>query len=107
MRYLRGIMNIAVEYGTSGRMDMISYVDTDHAGNHAKRHLITGHIFALNGTTVTWASQRQGVVVLSTCEVEYVAMAEVAKEALWLRTFLRELGFEGESNARPATIKAR
>jgi len=38
-----------------------------------------------------WASQRQSIVILSTCEVEYIAMVE---EAIWLRTFLRELGFE-------------
>jgi len=56
---------------------------------------MTGYIFALNGTAVTWAGQRQSVVALSTCEAEYIAMAEAAKEALWLRTFLRELGFEG------------
>jgi len=57
---------------------MIGYVDADHAGNHA-----TGYTFALNGTAVTG---------LSTREAEYVA----AKEALWLRTFLRELGFQGD-----------
>jgi len=57
---------------------------------------MTGYIFALNGTAVTWANQREGIVALSTCEAEYVAMAGAAKEALWLRTFLRELGFEGE-----------
>jgi len=33
-------------------------------------------------------------VALSTFKAEYIAMAEAAKEALWLRTFLQELGFE-------------
>jgi len=66
-----------------------------HAGNHATRRCMTGYIFALNGTTIS--GQWQGVVSLVICEAEYIAMAETAKEALWLRTFLQELGFDGES----------
>jgi len=95
MRYLRGTINVAFDYGADDRIDMIGYVDVDHAGNHATRRSMTGYIFALNGMAVTWASQRQSVVALSTCEAEYIAMAEPAKETLWLRTFLRELDFEG------------
>jgi len=82
MRYLRGTINVALDYGADGRVDMIGYVDADHAGNHATRRSMTGYIFALNGMTVTWTSQRQSVVALSTCEAEYIAMAEPAKEAL-------------------------
>jgi len=76
-------------------VDMIGYVDADRARNHAMRHAMTGYIFALNGTAVTWASQRKSVVALWTCKAEYIAMAAAAKEILSLRTFLRELGFEG------------
>jgi len=94
MRYLRGTIDVALEYRTDGRMNMIDYVDADHAGDQATRRSMTRYIFALNGTAVTWASKRQGIVALSICEAEYIAMAEAAKEVLWLRTFLRELGFE-------------
>jgi hypothetical protein len=34
----------------------------------------------------------QSTVVMSTTEVEYMAVAEAAKEALWLRWLVRELG---------------
>jgi len=73
---------------------MFVYVDADHAGDQATRRSMTGYIFMFNGTAVTWASKRPGIVTSSTCEAEYIAMAETAKKALWLRTFLRELGFE-------------
>jgi hypothetical protein len=33
-------------------------------------------------------------VTLSTTEVEYVAVTEAAKEMIWLKGFLEELGFE-------------
>jgi len=34
MRYLRGTINVTLEYKANGRVDMIAYVDADHAGNH-------------------------------------------------------------------------
>jgi len=70
-------------------------VDADHAGDQATHGSMTGSIFMFNGTAVTWASKRQRIVALMiNIEAKYIAMAEAAKEALWLRTFLQELGFE-------------
>jgi len=103
MRYLQGTIDVTLKYGTNGRVDMIGYVNADHIGNHATRRSMTGYIFTLNGMVVTWASQLQGVVALSTCEAEYVTMAE----ALWLRTFFRELYFERNRCSSVATIKKR
>jgi len=57
MLYLCGTTNVAFEYGANDRVDMISYVDADHAGNLLTRRSMTGYIFALNGTAVMWASQ--------------------------------------------------
>jgi hypothetical protein len=37
--------------------------------------------------------KRQQTVGTSTVEAEYIAIAEAAKEALWLRDLLKELGF--------------
>jgi len=62
----RGTINLALEYGADGGVDMIGYVDAYHAGNHATRRSMTGYIFALNEMAITWASQRQSVVALST-----------------------------------------
>ena len=41
---------------------------------------------------VSWNSKKQHIVVLSSTEAEYVALTHAAKEALWLRTFLSEIG---------------
>jgi len=98
MRNLRGTINVALSYEVDGKVDMIGYVDADHAGNHATQRSMTSYIFALNGTAATWTSQRQEVVTLSTCEVEYVAMTEGANEALWLWIFLR-IGFRRKTDA--------
>ena len=40
---------------------------------------------------ISWLSLKQKVVVLSTCEAEYVATATVVCQAVWLRRLLGEL----------------
>ncbi|RWS18114.1 copia protein-like protein [Leptotrombidium deliense] len=45
----------------------------------------------LNGGTVSWLSQKQKCVSLSTTESEYIAAATTTKEMIWLRELLKEL----------------
>jgi hypothetical protein len=40
---------------------------------------------------VTWNSHKEKNVALSSCEAEFMAATEAAKQALWLRTLLGEL----------------
>ena len=40
---------------------------------------------------ISWSSKKQHIVALSSIEAEYIAQTHAAKEALWLRSFLREL----------------
>ena len=48
-------------------------------------------MFTLNEGAIVWRSIKQGCIVDSTMEAEYVAACEVAKEAVWLRKFLIDL----------------
>jgi len=49
-------------------------------------------VFALGGGAVSWRSIKQKCIADSTTEAEYVAACEAAKEAVWLKQFLVELG---------------
>lgn len=40
---------------------------------------------------ISWSSQRQKIVTLSTTESEYVAASATAREAIWLRKLLEEI----------------
>ena len=45
------------------------------------------------GGAITWFSKKQSITAMSTTEVEYIALSEVACEARWLRNLFSELGF--------------
>ena len=40
---------------------------------------------------ILWSLKNQHIVVLSSTEAEYIAQMHMAKEALWLHSFLQEL----------------
>lgn len=56
------------------------------------RRSTTGYIFKVYGGTIAWKSKRQPTVALSTTETEYMASADAAKQAVWLRLLLEDIG---------------
>ena len=55
-------------------------VDVDAAGNVDIRRSTIGYVYTLGGTEVSWSSQLQKIVTLSTTEAEYVAITEASKD---------------------------
>ena len=55
-------------------------VDADSAGNVDIRRSTIGYVYTLGGTAVSWGSQLQKIVALSTTEAEYVAITESSKD---------------------------
>ena len=49
-------------------------------------------MFTLNGGAVSWKSSKHKTTADSTTKVEYIAASEAAKEAVWIRKFISELG---------------
>jgi transposase InsO family protein len=90
-RYLRGTLDQGITFGKSDD-GLIGYSDADWAGDRTTRKSTSGYIFMMYGGPVSWSSKRQTTVALSTCEAEYIAMTQAAKEATWLRILLTELG---------------
>jgi len=60
------------------------------------RKLTSGYIYKLVGGPVLYKLSKQSILITSTTEAEYVAMTHAAKEALWLRRLLTNLGYTGK-----------
>ena len=91
MRYLGATSDTFLCFTTSDSK-LERFVDTELAGDIDSRKSITGFTFTLSYIVVSWGSNLQKVIALSTTEVEYVAMTKVAKEMILFQTFIKDFG---------------
>lgn len=90
--YLIGKKNLGITYRSGGKnSELVSYCDSDYAGDIETRRSTTGYAFTYANGLVTWSSQRQKIVTLSTTKSEYVAAAAAAREIIWLRKLICDL----------------
>ena len=66
------------------------YVDFNYANDRDSRKSTTSYVFTLCGACISWKSQLQPIVALSTTESEYIT--EALKEAIWLKGLISEIG---------------
>ncbi|CAD7087458.1 unnamed protein product [Hermetia illucens] len=91
-RFLVGTTEFGIMYKSGGSNSKLQgFSNSDFASDTETRRSTTGYAFCLSNGIVTWSSQRQKLVTLSTTEAEYVAAAAAAKEAIWLRKLLNDL----------------
>lgn len=67
------------------------YSDSDHAGCMDDRKSTTGMVFYLNENLITWVSQKQRCVALSSCEAEFMAVTAAATQGIWLQNLLKQV----------------
>ena len=91
LKYLRNTQDLFLIYG-NGDLLMKGYTDSSFQSDIDDSKSISGYVFTLNGGAVSWKSSKQETVADSTMEAEYIALNEAAKEAVWMRKFLAELG---------------
>lgn len=70
---------------------MVGYTDSDHGGHPMERKSTYGYIFLLNNAPIAWCSKKQPVVVLFSCEAEYITESFAACQGVWLEELLKEL----------------
>ena len=86
--YLHRHRHVGLRYESSSAARLSGYSDSDWA----TRHSTSGFVFQYCRAAVSWATKKQATIALSSCEAEIVAASEASKEAVYLRTFLSELG---------------
>ena len=74
-----------------GEFDLVGWTDSNWAQDPDDRRSTSGFAFDIGGGVISWSSKKQPTVATSSVEAEYIASANATKEAVWLRTLLREL----------------
>ena len=85
--YLYLHRDIGLRYESSA-VPLHGYSDSDWA----VRHSTSGFVFNYCSAAISWGSKKQPTIAISSCEAELMAASEAAKEAIYLRGFLDELG---------------
>ncbi|CAG7821978.1 unnamed protein product, partial [Allacma fusca] len=101
LRYLKGTSNLGIRYNPGRTLKLTGYSDSDYAGDKTERKSTSGQVFFLGKQLISWTSRKQPCVAMSSTEAEYIALASAAREAIWLRRFLNELGYHQD---QPTTI---
>jgi hypothetical protein len=104
LQYLKTTANYVLTY-SEPRKQLRGYSDAAYADDIPSRRSTQGYTYDIGSGTLSWASKLQATISLSTCEVEYKALAFATKEAVWLARLLNEITDNLEPNRSPtATI---
>lgn len=90
--YVKGILNFGLTYTKDcGNSIITGYSDSDFAGHIEDMRSTGGMVFYLKESLITWVSQKQRCVGLSSCETEFMAATAAACQAIWLKNLLTEV----------------
>ena len=95
LRYTAGTRSYGILYSQERGAVVTGYTDADHAGDLDERVSTSGCVYLCSGGSISWFSRKQECNSLSTTESEFVAASEAAKEATWIRSFLKEIQRRG------------
>ncbi|CAB0040014.1 unnamed protein product [Trichogramma brassicae] len=89
-RYTKSTIYFGLYY-TSSITGLCVYTDADYAGDLKTRRSTNGFVAMIRHAAVSWTSQLQKSVALSTTKTEFVAASEEAKELVWLNRLMSEI----------------
>jgi hypothetical protein len=104
LRYVAGTLDHGLHYGREdpGDLCLLGYNDSDHGRDVDDSRSTSGILFYLGGRPISWQSQKQKSVALSSYEAEYMASSMMVCQMIWLAGLLTEvLGIQG----RPPILK--
>ena len=102
LRYIRGTLKFGCFYEKGRELQLVGYCDSDHAGDVDDRKSTSGLLFYLGSSPISWVSQKQKMVAISSCEAEYMAATSGACQSIWLARLLAEI-----LDSEPAKVKLK
>jgi hypothetical protein len=91
LKYLKTTMSMSLTFDGSQDQAVKAYADASWASDQDTGRSVTGYVVTINGTSVSWKSQRQSTVAMSSTEAEYMALFAVVQEVVWIKRLLSEV----------------
>ncbi|GJW77157.1 zinc finger, CCHC-type containing protein [Tanacetum coccineum] len=91
LRYVKGTKDHGITYKHNGGNKIHGYSDSSYGVNTQEGKGTTGIIFYYGESPISWSTQKQATVALSSCESEFIAATAAATQALWLKRLLSKL----------------
>ncbi|SGZ10684.1 BQ5605_C102g13150 [Microbotryum silenes-dioicae] len=102
LRYIKGSLDLGIHYTRTSAplLGYKGYSDSDWGSDMQTSRSTMGYLFKLAGGAISWSSRLQPRVACSSTEAEYLGLSHAAKEAVFLRSLLTELGLDTSSPLR-------
>jgi hypothetical protein len=92
LRYIKHILQCGIFYETKSQLQVHGYTDVDWVSNVSDIIPTSGFMFSFGNGVVSWRSNKQPIVALSSTETKYRGASIVACEVFWLQKLLLNLG---------------
>ena len=105
LRYLKGTSALGLTFGGDMKARrFVAYSDANWAtAAPTDARSTSGWMLKIGSGPISWASKKQSVTALSSTESEYIAASLAAREVVWTRALLAELGLASSSTSPVAT----
>ena len=90
-KYLKGMSVLGITYKTTGKIDLILYIDSHFLGSKVDYRSTKRCCTILGGNLITWRSKKQSVVSKSSTKAEFRAMSKGIDEVMWIKNLLNDL----------------
>jgi len=96
LKYVKGTKDLGIIFRKQNtkKVRIVAFCDSDWGGCSDTRRSTVGFVIHLSGGPISWKSQLKKTLALSSCEAEFMALTELARELMWLIRFLTEIGID-------------
>jgi hypothetical protein len=98
-RYIAGTRDIGLTYKKQNEQKVKAYADADWGNCLVTRRSVTGYIVMTGDHVLSWKSNKQDTISLSSAEAEYKALSDLSREIVWITSLINEIKiFKSPSN---------
>lgn len=99
--YVQGTKDYKLSYAPDPCQSemFLTFADVDFGSDMDSKHSTSGMVVKMGTGAISWRSQLQTIITLSTTEAEYISAVAAAQEIVWLCNLFLELGYETQSTS--------